>query len=206
MRRVRAGFSLIELLLVLSVMAILSALLLPSAAPAVREQLYAAAEVLAGDVAYARTLAVTNGSSYRLAFDCSQSRYVLEHSGTDATLDVLPSTPFRAADDPATQQIVELSELPQLSRSGVRLAAVGTMGTLPQPATELEFGPLGATIEADATVIWLTAGAGDAQRFLKIRVDPITGLTWVGSFQSSGPPDAIVVTSPPAPPPLPPGP
>ncbi len=173
----RHGFTLIELLIVISIMAILGAIVLPSATPAVSQRLQAAAQVLASDLGYVRSLAVSNGSTYRVTIDSGNNRYVIEHSGTNASLDTLPPGPFWAASDPSTQHIVDLDSLPMLSRGGIQLAGVATsMGTL---IGEVEFGPLGATTESDETKIWFTAGTGSEQRSIAVLVNPVTGLATV---------------------------
>lgn len=170
----RNGFTLIELLIVVSIMAILSALVIPSATPAISQRLHSAAEMMATDLGYVRSLAVSNASEYRVTFDVTNNRYVIEHSGSNTALDTLPPGPFWAADDPATQHIVDLNLIPTLSRGGVRLSTVATGdGT---PLTEVEFGPLGATTESDETLIWFSAGGGSQERAVAVFVNPVTGL------------------------------
>ena len=62
LRRPSDGFSLIELLLVISIMAIVAGLVLPSASPATHDQLLSAARIIASVLAYARSLAVTDAA------------------------------------------------------------------------------------------------------------------------------------------------
>ena len=40
------------------------------------------------------------------------------------------------------------------------------------------------------TIIWLTAGAGSAQRFLPVSVNPVTGIATIGELQAVTPPVA----------------
>src|SRR5688500_9590145 len=88
-RRDDRGYTLIEMLIVISIMGIFAAILLPRFEPSVRDQLRGAAEIVSGDLAYARNLAVTNDSQYKLQFRKSDSSYSLTHSGTNNLLDVL---------------------------------------------------------------------------------------------------------------------
>jgi hypothetical protein len=102
-------------------------------------------------------------------------------------LDTLPDSPFRSPDDPPDQQIVDLEELPHLG-SAVRIVAVIAQDSPPQVVSDLEFGPLGETSRAEQTTIWLAAGAGSATRYLRLDVNPVTGLTTVGAYSGVGPP------------------
>src|SRR5688572_7962117 len=107
-----SGFSLVELLIVVSLMGILAALAIPTMNSGTHEELQAAAQLLCGDLAYGRSLAVANNSSYRFRFQASQNRYVLEHSGTNPALNTLPDAPFRSPSDPDNEHSVNLNDLP----------------------------------------------------------------------------------------------
>jgi prepilin-type N-terminal cleavage/methylation domain-containing protein len=189
-RHARAAFTLIELLLVLAIMGILAGVLLPSMQPAVYDQLRSTAQIVATDLAYARSLALANNSNYRITFDLSANRFLLKHSGVNAALNTLPRTPFSSASDTADQHIVDLDELPHIGPV-VRLAAAATTGTTTQSAASIEFGPLGQTTNADPTTIWLMAGGGNGRRYITITVNPVTGMTFVGEYSSAGPPAGI---------------
>ena len=185
-RRRNAGFSLIELLMVISILGILAALIVPSLSPSLHDQLKTAARIVADDMAYGASLAVAHNSRYRFTFEPLQNRYILEHNGPNAALDVLPQTPFRSPSDPPALHYFDLDEIPRLGNA-VRLDRVRTGGTSPQTVTDVEFDPLGATTRSEETIIWLTTGGGDGARFISVRIDPITGLAWVGEFQATGP-------------------
>ena len=186
-RRFAAGFSLVELLIVVSLMGILAALALPTLSPGLEEELHAAGQLVASDLAYGRSLAVANNSRYRYTFQMSGNRYVLEHSGSNPALNNLPSASFRSPSDPPNQQIVDLADLPHMTGQNVRLAAVTTAGGVKLNPAELEFGPLGETTRTEETVVWLAAGSSAETRYLSIRVNPVSGLALLGQFTATGP-------------------
>lgn len=189
-RQTSAAFSLVELLIVITLMGLAAALALPSLSPAIHDQLQGAAQIVARDLAYARGLAVANNSSYRFTFDLANNQYTLRYSGANPALAVLPSNPFQAPGGDPKQYVVSLGDLAMLG-GRVQLAAIGTTGVRPAPQSDLEFGPLGATTRSDPTVIWLSAGAGAAQRFISVSVNPVTGLADIGEFTGSGPPAGV---------------
>lgn len=187
-REQSAGFTLIELLLVISLMVIIAGFVLPSSNPSIHDQLRSTARIVATDLAYGRSLALSNNSHYKFTFDLRANRYVLEHSGTNSALDTLPNSPFRNSDDPPNQHIVALDDLPRVGAPVKLAAAVVDEGNSFDGVTDLEFGPLGATRRSGETMIWLSAGKGDAERYIWVIVNPITGLATVGDFNGDGPP------------------
>jgi prepilin-type N-terminal cleavage/methylation domain-containing protein len=175
----RRGLTLIELLLTIAVLAILAAVLLPELSGDLPERLSAASQIVSADLDYARSLAVSNNTSYRITFDPANNKYYLQHSGTNATFDPLPRTPFRQMDDPVNRQTTNLSLLP-LPGPGVKLIAVAQMQGSGLSATSVEFTSLGGTTSSYQTVVWLSCGSGIVQRFVSVAVDPITGLVTIG--------------------------
>jgi prepilin-type N-terminal cleavage/methylation domain-containing protein len=192
-KRRHAGFTLIEVLLVITLVGILAALVVPSAEPSLNDQLRATARILATDLAYARSLAVTNNSQYRLTFDVKENCYSLSHSGSNAGLDLLPESPFSRSAGPQPEMIVDLDELPQLG-ARVRLAAVAEYNWSVRSTAKVEFGPLGETTSGSWTIIWLQAGNGGQARYVLLLVHPITGLVEVSASTESGPPNWLAAS------------
>src|SRR5438034_1025220 len=79
--------------------------------------------------------------------------------------------------------LIEL--LPTLG-TRVRLLAV-QRGAVSATQDSVEFTALGATTSAAPTTIWLTAGAGTAQRYVAIQVNPVTGLATCATPSATAP-------------------
>jgi len=183
--RLRPGFSLTELLLVVAMIGILAALAVPSFSPDVASQLQSAGAAMTGDLAYARSLAVANNSSYRISVDVASNRYTLTHSGTNPALNNLPSGPMGTPSDPATRRTTDLDQLPTM---GARVSLLAVQrGSQTFTSADVDFTSVGGTSSAQPTVIWLTAGAGGAQRFLAVRVNPVTGLATADEVTATPP-------------------
>ncbi|HWA97923.1 MAG TPA: prepilin-type N-terminal cleavage/methylation domain-containing protein [Pirellulales bacterium] len=192
--RTRVGFTLVELMLVMLIASIFAALIITRFESSVSAQLNAVAQIVASDMARARSLAVANNGTYRVSFDLANNCYYLEYTGTNNALAALPSTPFYTSQDTATRQYTLLNNL--LSAGGmVQLAAVGSNGPSPSPRSQVEFGNQGQTTQIDETDIWLTAGSGSSQRWQWVKINPTTGLATVEAFQASAPPPSIVTGS-----------
>lgn len=183
--RARAGHLLMEMLIVVAIMGILSAMAITQFSPMVPTHLVAVAEIVAADLQYARGLAIANSSKYKLTFEPANNRFILTHSGTNTALNTLPYSPFRKSGASATQLITVLD---QLLPAGPKMKLTGaTTGAAPAAVTELEFREYGQTTAAEATTVWIQAGSGKERLFISVAVDPVTGLTSIGKPQSTVP-------------------
>ncbi|MBL8829384.1 MAG: prepilin-type N-terminal cleavage/methylation domain-containing protein [Planctomycetaceae bacterium] len=182
--RYRAAYSLIELSTVVAVMAILAAVAMPLVTPTGIERLESVARYVVEDLNYARSLAVTNNSLYRLTFDTTNNLYYIEHSGTNSALNTLPKLVTRSGNDTATRQYTYLARL-VASNNSIRLVTVRSATN--SPLTQLEFRTFGETTQTTATTIWLAYGVGTAARYIPVQVNPVTGLASMGSITSVAP-------------------
>jgi len=181
------GFTLIELMIVIVVTAILIGIVLPNSSASLYEQLRSASQILQYDIAYARSLATSNASTYRIAFDTTNNKYTLTHVGTNPNLNVLPDSAFLNEDEPDDQHTTNLHEL--LGLTNVKLLGIVETDGIKQIRSleYLEFGPLGETTTRGNTEIWLQSGPEDDQRYISVTVNPVTGLTTIGPFTAKRP-------------------
>ncbi len=178
--RRQKGFSLIELMTVIALMAIIAAAVISSSAPSYHDQLHTAAQIVAAELNYTRSLAETNGSKYKTTFDTAGNRLIMQHSGANNLLDTLPNSVFRNKKDPSDQHILDLDELDAINN--VTLYKVATLKESAIAASEIEFGPLGETTVRYPTLIWLAAGPADNRLYLLLAVNPVTGITTIGEY------------------------
>jgi len=182
----RPAFSLVELIMVILVMGIVTAVVLPQLEPTIADQLASAAYVVAADLDYARSLAVANNSEYRVRFVMAENRFTLSHMGTNTLLDALPDTPFRDPSEAPDSQTTWLDELPA---TGVRPRLLGVIhgGATESGQADVEFLPLGGTRSSQAVNIILAAGMSTSARFIPVIVHPVTGLAEVGELSAQRP-------------------
>jgi len=191
--RARCAFSLLEVMIVLAVIGLLVAVAIPRSEPTLVEQLRATSRIVAAELQYARSLAVSNNSTYRVAFDTSANELILTHSGTKTALNTLPLSAFRSQRDTATAKYLSLNDLPNLSVP-VRLLGATVGSSSLQSAAMVEFGPLGQTTASAPTTVWLGVSVGNQQRYATISVNPITGLVTTSGI-TAGPLPAVLSES-----------
>ncbi|MCL6504228.1 MAG: GspH/FimT family pseudopilin [Pirellulales bacterium] len=174
-RRQSAGYTLVELLTVLVIVGILAALLIPGTRPSMQARLESAAQIVAGDLAYARSLAISRNRTFRASFQVAENRYTVgPASGVSGS--ATPLDPF-ASDRTGRSgtYVTDLDELPGVT--GVFLYKVAAAG--PAGGEYIEFGPYGETSHAEESVVWLAGGMGGSERYMAVRVNPVTGLATV---------------------------
>jgi prepilin-type N-terminal cleavage/methylation domain-containing protein len=188
--RSNSGYTLIEMLLVVSVVAMLSALVVTNSDSGAHDRLMSLAKVIQTDLSYARSLAVANDTPYRVAFDADQGQYTLEHAGDNSQWDQLPASPFHPDGGSAVAQTVRLEDLPHVG-GDARILGVFTIGADKSLTRvgDVTFGTIGQTQDrAEETVIWLACGAGQDTRYVAVQINPVTGLIQIGDFTGESPP------------------
>lgn len=177
----RRGFTLFEVMISVTLMAILGAVAVTSMAPDAGMNLEAAARVMASDLTYARSLSIQYNTKWALQFDVTNNRYSLVYAGTGAQ-PVLLTNSRAAGDAPSSTYLVNLASLgaSTVGTNGATLAGAGLQGTTTM-VTDVTFGPLGGTgpTRTQDTVIWLTNGTGSSTQYVRLTVSWITGQVWV---------------------------
>jgi hypothetical protein len=181
------------LLIVIVLTSILAKLAISAAAPTIYDQLMSTANIIAGELSYARSLAVGNNGTYRFDIDTTGNRMIMRYTGSDSSLTTLPLSPYRSLTDPSDQYIVALANLPRMGMP-VSLLGAQAIGTPTQNITSVEFGPYGSTTQINQSVIWLTAGVGAGRRYVSVSVNPVTGLAAAGAFTSTAPAGITIPT------------
>lgn len=173
------GFTLIEVLIVVTVMAILAAVIVPtmnSASGVIA--LESVAQSIAADLRIARQMAVQYNTSYAVTFDFVGNTYQIAQSGSGQapSLDNLLSPG-------ASSGKINLSNFGagRLGQARVFLAGAALSGSKGS-AVNVTFGPIGSTGPSrnQDTVLWLTEGSGKDRRCILLTVQWITGNVNVG--------------------------
>lgn len=178
-RHARAGFTLLETLIVVALLAILASVVLPAVNSANGHSLEAIARVIANDLRLARSLAIQQNTEWTLTFDWDNNAYELIHTGSGEFSP--PPNPLEPGSR-AGQYHVSLNGLGDSSRGGqpVHLLGATLKGSL-QRVSDVTFGPLGGTGPScsEDTILWLTRGSGSEQRYLILRISWVTGQVWI---------------------------
>lgn len=74
----KPAFTLIEVILVVVILAIAAMMALPFAASGATMQLRAAANIIAADIEYAKSMAISRGRPYQVAFDEDNEKYQIQ--------------------------------------------------------------------------------------------------------------------------------
>jgi prepilin-type N-terminal cleavage/methylation domain-containing protein len=80
------GFTLIELLLVVLILSIAAAVVVPMASSAGSIQIRAAVNMVAADLEYAKSMAISRGQTYRVVFDVVNESYQVEEVSTSTVV------------------------------------------------------------------------------------------------------------------------
>lgn len=167
-----AGFTLVEVLIVLVLLAILSSVLLPALADSATSRLRGSASLLAQDIQYVQAEAINTNQTLRVRFT-SSTRYQVEDpdGGAGGTALILrhPQSDYPAHDG---QFVVDFADPGPLRGTSIQSAQFGD-----QPW--LEFGKYGEPTSGGELVL----SCGRYQ--VRITVAPITGMVVIGDLEVS---------------------
>lgn len=78
LRGVRSGFTMVEILIVVVIIAIAALTAVPMMTSAAGVQIRSAANMIAADIEYAKSMAISRGQNYSVEFDKNTERYWIE--------------------------------------------------------------------------------------------------------------------------------
>ena len=173
------GFTLLETLIVVAIIAVLATVLVPTSQSMVLQSLESSARILAADLRLARSQAIQFDTDWSVKFDQANNSYSLVHTGSGTPPALRnPLAPAGTADG---VYVVELSRLggSMTETSGIRLAG-GVLKYSRTNVTDVTFGPTGGTspLRVEDTEIWLTSGQGRETRVVRLTVSWLTGQIW----------------------------
>jgi prepilin-type N-terminal cleavage/methylation domain-containing protein len=159
-RKTLPAFTLVEVVIVLMVIGIVAAIVIPMHVSAASTELKIAANIVASDLEYAKSMAISTGKSYSVVFNTSAESYCIK--------------------DSAGQVIthpVHLGSSYIVSFAGDgRLDKVNIVSTTFGAANTIKFDSLGSPY--DGTGAALTNGVvqlGAEKQTIKVKVEPVTG-------------------------------
>jgi prepilin-type N-terminal cleavage/methylation domain-containing protein len=86
----RKGFTLVEVLIVVVIISIAALMAVPMFSSAGSMQIRSAANIIAADLEYAKSMAITTGQNYAVIFDATAESYQVAIVNPDATTTVIP--------------------------------------------------------------------------------------------------------------------
>ena len=182
-RCARQAFTLVEMLIAITVLAILAAVLIPASDSRPAQSLQSLAFVLANDLRLARSQAIQSNSEWTIQFDMSENSYELLHTGSGSF--PIPQNHLLPPSQQNGQYHVDLDQIGVVSEgdTGVQLAGAALVES-DANVTDVTFGPLGGTgpTRSEDTLIVLTQGSESNMRSITLTVSWVTGQVWVGDL------------------------
>ena len=162
------AFSLIELMIVISILAIASALLAPMLHNSDLGRLSGAAQMMAADLAYAQSESIAHADDLRLVvFDREHNTYRIAPAST-------PNTPITNP----------VGHLPYQTTFGqgraTHLAGITIQGYWLNGDDRIQFGAYGQLDQATAATVTLSTAGG---KRITLTIDPTTGEAAIGAVQ-----------------------
>ncbi|MCA9013802.1 MAG: prepilin-type N-terminal cleavage/methylation domain-containing protein [Planctomycetaceae bacterium] len=179
----RRGFTLIEMLIVIMLIAILASVSLISTDTSRSMSLDATARMLAADLRLARNYAIKFNTKYKVNFDLDAQAYEILHSGS-GTLPVPKNN--LAGSAAASDKYIKQLRVDSLNLPDQVLIRQINLKTSRSAVTDLEFGPMGGTgpTRNEDTVLILSTQRNGTTFMIPITVSWITGQAWIEDIQT----------------------
>ena len=192
MRRASRGFSLIEVLVVVAILAALAGMAVTLTEPSPSARLQMTADMLAADLERAQELALSRGSPHRVTFEGAENRFVLKHVGTNSAFHDLPKYAQTRQQEALTQATYAFSE-----RSGygkyVSIAAFEPAALYLQDEFPVQFASDGSLTDGRTATVWLASFDDGKTSYLPVRIYAVTGVVSIGTTTATLPPAAALV-------------
>lgn len=159
------GFTLIELMIVIVIIGIAAAIAIPMMSSAASFQIRAAANMVAADLEYAKSMAISRGKLYSVVFDSANDTYQIE----DPNGTVIPHPVKKGPTVAGIPYVVDFHSDSRLDR--VDLVSASFNGT-----QTVKFNYLGSPFDGsdnDLNSGVIVLEAGDAAR--TVTIEPVTG-------------------------------
>ena len=176
----RRAYTLVELLMVITVVGILATIVVPAMSSGASVSLKSAGRILASDLRLAADLAIQYSTQYTVTFDVAKNQYQLTLTGPGN-----PPALQNPQAPPGTAAGIYIVSVGQIDGNGSDLRGVRLLAaklkTSGQSVTNISFGLLGGTGPAltEDTEIWLTYGATTNPMYLRLTVTAMTGQVWM---------------------------
>ena len=170
-RRDRCAFTLVEIICVVVILAIAALIAIPAFSGASQMQVKSAADKLAADIEYAKSMAVTTQKNYEVIFDTTAEQYQIKY------FDTATST-WKDVADPVKKTgsfSVTYPQESRLSSVGIKTASFNGSLTLQFDSAGIPYGggnPPATALTATGTVILEAKGTTTT---FTVSVEPVTG-------------------------------
>jgi prepilin-type N-terminal cleavage/methylation domain-containing protein len=155
-----SGFTLVEMIVVLVILSIAAMLAIPLATSGASTQLKSAATIIASDLEYAKSMAISRGKLYRVVFDTGTESYSIEDANG------VISNPV--TNRPYTVNFAADTRLSQVDISNV---SFDTSNTVTFDYLGSPYSGAGSGSPLNSGVITLSANGST----MKVNVEPVTG-------------------------------
>jgi len=172
----RAGFTLVEVVIVLGIVALLAAIIVPAMQPAGVQAVESAARRLVADLRLARSLAVQTGSDWSVQFDLDEHSYEVIHTGSGSVPTL--RNPLAAPGQEDGPYEVEFNGLQAGGQMVQQVVFIGVgLQQTRSNVTDITFVADGGTgpVRSEDTLIWIGDRSESGARYVRIAVSWITG-------------------------------
>jgi len=160
------AFTLIEILIVVALLAIAGLMVVPMMSSAASMQIYSAANMIAADLEYAKSMAISRGQNFSVAFDKTAETYQIK----DQTGSVIPHPVKKGFN-----YVIDF-------RNDRRLNRVDIFDADFDATNEVKFHYLGSPYNGNGTALNSGVISLQAAGITKtIRVEPVTGYISIGN-------------------------